>query len=119
MNIDEQIKQELENEAKTIDAILVHREGLFTMMLHAFKGALGGWMIVVSIVVLLITALMVWAGYQFFFVSSGLEDKLHWAVVLLVCLVVQVATKMWTFMEMNRMSVIREIKRLEITINRH
>ncbi len=118
MNIDEKIKQELENEAEILDQVLVQREGIFFMLAHAFKGALGGWMILISIVVLIVSALMIWAGYQFFFVSTLLEDKLHWGMILVISLIVQIAMKMWTFMEMNRMSVLREIKRLEISLTR-
>ena len=117
MNIDEKIKQELTAEAKEVDALLVQREGIFSMLLHAFKGALGGWMILISVVVLFVSALMAWAGYQFFFTSLSIEDKLHWGMILLICLITQVAMKMWTFMEMNRMSVLRELKRLEITLS--
>lgn len=116
MNIDEKIKQELESEAKQIDQIVAQQEGIFTMYFNTFKGALGVWMVIVTFVILVVTAVMIWAGYQFFFVEHELADKLHWAVILGIAIVAQVALKMWSFMEMNRQSTIREIKRLEITI---
>lgn len=118
MNIDEKIKEELESEAKQVDQILVHQEGLFSMLANAYKGALGGWMILVSIITLAVSAIMVWAGYEFFFVESILEHKLHWGVVLIISLVIQIALKMWTFMEINRMSTLRELKRVELAISK-
>ncbi|MGJ8693445.1 MAG: DUF6768 family protein [Thalassotalea sp.] len=118
MNIDEKIKQELESEAVKIDQIVSQQEGIFTMLLNTYKGALGGWMIAVTVITLLVTAAMIWSGYQFFFQAVGVEEKLHWAMILGITIVMQISLKMWTFMEMNRNSIIREMKRLEIAITR-
>ena len=122
MNLDDKIKQSLESEAKNLDHILAHEPGIFKMLLNAFKGSLGRWMILVAIVTFLITLLMVWAGYQFFFVEVSEQavmlHKIQWGVVLLLSTMVQIALKMWTFMEMNRQSAMREIKRLELTIEK-
>ncbi len=117
MDIDKKIKEELESEAKQLDQILVQQDGIFTMLANAYKGALGGWVILVSIIALVVTGFIVWAGYEFFFVESTITHKLHWAVVLIIALVAQVSLKMWTFMEMNRQSTMRELKRIEIAIN--
>jgi uncharacterized membrane protein len=118
MNLDEKIKQELENEAEQLDQILAHEPGLFAMLLNTYKGALGGWMILISIITLSVSGVMVWAGYEFFFSAYDLDSKLHWGVVLLLSTMVQIALKMWMFMEMNRESSIREIKRVELLIER-
>jgi len=116
MNIDEKIQKELQQEAKSVDEILVHDQGLFTMLASAFKGSLGRWLILVTIITSLITLLMFWSGYHFFFVESLAAEKLHWGVLLLLSAMVQIALKMWTFMEMNRQSLIRESKRLELSV---
>ena len=118
MNIDEKIKNELENDAAKLDDILAHEPGIFGMLGNAYKGSLGRWMIIVTIFTLAITAIMFWSGYQFFFVEGTELHKLHWAVVLLLSTMVQIALKMWTFMEMNRQSVIRESKRLELAVEK-
>ena len=79
-------------------------------------------MIIVSIVTFLITFLMFWAGYQFFFVEVAEQKlmlhKMQWGAILLLSTMVQIALKMWTFMEMNRQSAMREIKRLELVIEK-
>jgi len=122
MNLDDKIKQSLESEAKNLDQILAHEPGIFKMLLNAFKGSLGRWMILVAIATFLITLVMFWAGYQFFFVEVSSQavmlHKIQWGVVLLLSTMVQIALKMWTFMEMNRQSAMREIKRLELTIEK-
>lgn len=119
MNIDKKIKEELESEAANIDQVLAHQEGIFSMLTNAYKGALGGWVILVTIITLAVSSIIVWAGYEFFFVESLLEHKLHWGVVLIISLIIQISLKMWTFMEMNRMSTLRELKRLELAISKH
>lgn len=119
MNIDKKIQQELKEEANQLDNILAHEPGVFNMLLNAYKGSLGAWIVIVSIVTLCVSAIMVWAGYQFFIgEAKGLEHQVYWGVVLLVSVVIQVALKMWTFMEMNRQSTLREIKRLELMIEK-
>lgn len=118
MNIDDKIKQELESEAKQIDKILVHDPGLFKMLANAYKGKLGGWLILVGVATFIFSILMFWCGYEFFFVEGPLEHKLQWGVGLLLSAMVQISLKMWTFMEMNRQSTLRELKRFELSINK-
>lgn len=122
MNLDDKIKQSLESEAKNLNHILAHEPGIFKMLLNAFKGFLGRWMILVAIVTFFVTLVMLWAGYQFFFVEVSSQvltlHKIQWGVILLLSTLVQITLKMWTFMEMNRQSAMREIKRLELVIEK-
>ena len=119
MNIDDKIKQALEDEAHKLDQVIAHEPGIFNMLTNAYKGALGGWMILVTFVTLVVTAVMFWAGYKFFFVEhlNG-SEAIYWGVILILSALMQVTLKMWTFMEMNRQSTNREVKRLELTIER-
>jgi uncharacterized protein DUF6768 len=122
MNIDEKIKQELENEAKHLDQLLVPDPGLFKMLANAYKGSLGGWVVAVGIFTFAISILMLWCGYQFFFVEGvaggELTHKLHWGVGLLLTAMMQISLKMWTFMEMNRQTTLKEMKRIELAISK-
>jgi len=118
MNIDDKIKNALENEANQIDKIMVHDPGLFKMLNNAFKGALGGWLILIGIVTFIITLVLFWCGYKFFFIDGDIFFKINWGVGLLLSAMMQISLKMWTFMEMNRQSTLREMKRVEIAINK-
>lgn len=118
MNIDEKIKQELKDESEQLDQILAHEPGIFKMLANAFKGSLGRWMIIVGLFTFIITLIMFWAGYHFFFEQGNMVFKLHWGVVLLFTAMLQIALKMWSFMEMNRQSMLREIKRLELAVDK-
>jgi len=115
MNIDEKIKRELENEASEIDQILLDDQGLFDMVRASFTGGMRRWVILMNVIIMLVSAVMVWTGYRFF-TSSITDDYIFWGVCLLISAHAQIAMKQWIFMEMNRSSLMREIKRVEVAV---
>ncbi|MEX0902804.1 MAG: DUF6768 family protein [Pseudohongiellaceae bacterium] len=115
MNLDDCIKRELESEAKEIDQAMGETKGLFELAASPFKGGLRRWMFVVSFVIAVMTVLMLWSGYRFFIAESA-EERIFWGVWFIITLNGQAMLKLWTWMEINRNSVLREIKRLEIAI---
>ncbi|WP_251358600.1 DUF6768 family protein [Kangiella sp. TOML190] len=115
MKIDERIKKELESESEQLDKILAQEPGLFNQVTSIFKGSLKGWVIMVNIAVMIFTVLMFWSGYEFFMASST-DDRIFWGVIALAAIKGQVSLKEWLFSEMRRNSLMREIKRLELSI---
>ena len=115
MSLDDRIKRELENEAESIDEILNDKQGLFDMVAGSFKSGLGRWVVLINIVILIVTGLMIWSGYEFF-VATELDGRIFWGVCLAVSATAQIAMKQWVWMEMNRSSLLREIKRVEIAV---
>ncbi|ABV88264.1 DUF6768 family protein [Shewanella pealeana] len=116
MDIDEKIRQQLLKESEQINSQLKRDPSLFAMLGDAFKGRLGGWMILMSIIAFLLSLLMLWSGYQFFFVVESPVALIKWGVTLLLASMMQIAIKMWIYNEMNRNATAREIKRLELAI---
>ena len=117
MNIDERIKNELESEAETIDEILNDKQGLFDLVAGSFKAGLGPWVVIINVVILAVTGLMVWSGYEFF-TAEELQDQVFWGVCLVITAMAQIAMKQWVWLEMYRGSLLREIKRVEIAVAR-
>jgi hypothetical protein len=115
MNLDERIKKELETEAEVIDEILNDKQGIFDLVAGSFKSGLGVWVVLINIVILVVTGLMIWSGYEFF-IAEQLDDRIFWGVCLVISAVAQIAMKQWVWMEMQRSSLLREIKRVEIAI---
>ena len=115
MNLDERIKKELETEAEVIDEILNDKQGIFDLVAGSFKSGLGVWVVLINIVILLVTGIMIWSGYEFF-IAEQLDDRIFWGVCLVISAVAQIAMKQWVWMEMQRSSLLREIKRVEIAI---
>jgi hypothetical protein len=115
MNLDDRIKSDLENEAKQIDQAMGETKGLFELATIPFKGGLRRWMYVVSVAIAVLTVLLLWCGYRFFIAESA-DERIFWGVLFVVSLTGQAMLKLWTWMEVNRNCVLREIKRLEIAI---
>lgn len=115
MNIDDRIKQELESEAEEIDQILNEKQGMLEMASGVFKSGLRRWVFIVGVCTLIVSGFMVWAAYEFF-MATNIDERVFAGVCLVVTLCMQVALKQWTWMEMNRTSLLREIKRLEISV---
>mgnify|MGYP000270824879 CR=1 FL=1 len=116
MDIDKKIREELAREQQQLNAKQSQSPSLFGMLGDAYQGRLGGWMMLTSIIALLLSGIMLWCGYQFFFVVDSQEELIKWGVGLLLSSMMQIAIKMWTFNEMNRNALQREIKRLELAI---
>lgn len=115
MNIDDRIKQELESEAEEIDQILNEKQGMLDMAGGVFKSGLRRWVFIVGICTLIVSGLMIWAGYEFY-VAETADARIFSGVWLIVTLAMQIALKQWTWMEVNRTSLLREIKRLEVSV---
>ena len=115
MNIDEKIKQELENDIPDFDTISKDKEGLMDLVLGSFSSGMGRWVIFANIFTLIATGFMLWTGYEFF-TALETQDLVFWGVCLLLSVFAQVGLKQWLFMEMNRSSLMREIKRIEVAV---
>ncbi|MCL1048563.1 hypothetical protein L2755_02795 [Shewanella abyssi] len=116
MDIDKKIREELAREQQELRQNQRPDASLFSMLGDAYKGRLGGWMVLMSIIAVLLSGLMLWSGYQFFFVVESVHELIRWGVTLLLSSMMQIAVKMWTFNEVNRNALQREIKRLELAI---
>jgi hypothetical protein len=117
MNIDEKIRQQLESEQIDVDSILADEQGLFSMLSRVYRGNLAGWTILMTVVTLVIFVAAVYCGYRFATLDTAVE-KIHWGLLMLLAFLAVGLSKLWIFMEMNRASLLREIKRLEIAVLR-
>ncbi len=117
MDIDQHIKNELEQEQAELNRLIQDDPGLFTMVGNAYQGGMKWWMVLVSIFAFLFTILLVWTGYEFF-TAETLEDQVFWGFICFASIFAQAMLKLWTFMEMNRVSVIRSVKHLEMEVEK-
>ncbi len=117
MNIDEKIKRELASDSLQLDEILVDKEGLFERISGAFKGGMKRWVILIYIVAVVVGTLFLWTGYRFF-ISTEIQDQIFWGICFIIALNMQGFIKQWIFMETNRNSIMREVKRVEVAVAR-
>ncbi len=87
--------------------------GLFGLIGESFKGALK-WAVVAAMVLMLIFGgLVVYAGINFFH-ASDIAIKLNWFAGGVVAFIIFAILRLWFFMELNRLSIKREIRRVEL-----
>jgi len=115
MNLDDKIKQALEMDAKEIEQVLSKEYGLFDKLFGIFRGSMRNWNIFGMTLAAVTGVFMFWSGYHFF-ISESLDDRLFWGVLLLAFWTGTMGLKIWFWLEMNRHSTSREIKRLELAV---
>lgn len=113
-NIDRKIEQELAAQAFQLDKLMREEQGLGPMIRSGFNGGLRPLMIVAYLLAIVLAGLILYTGYQFLTVESASQS--YWGVLLLLAFQAQMGTKIWIWLEMNRASTMREIKRLELAI---
>lgn len=117
MNIDERIRSVLEDQGREVDDLKVEEKGLFPMLFRVFTGGLARWAAFGMVLTLVFVGLTVWCGYQFF-TAASVDDRVFWGVLAAVAFHAVSMFKFWFFMEMNRHSITREVKRVEIALAR-
>jgi len=114
-SLDDKIKAELEKETSEIDALLAKEGGMPDMVSAAWHGSMRRWIWITGFFLLPLTAVMFWCGYEFF-VAETSDDRIFWGFCMVISLIPQAALKQWQWMEMNRASLMREVKRLELAV---
>ncbi|MBZ9613287.1 DUF6768 family protein [Rheinheimera maricola] len=113
---DNEIKRELARQAAELDKLMREEQGLEKLLLSGFKGGLGAIMATAYCLAILLAMAIFYCGYQFLTVPQAEQN--FWGVVLLLVFQAQVATKLWIWLESNRSSTLREIKRLELAVEK-
>jgi hypothetical protein len=111
---DSEIKRELARQAAELDKLMREEQGLNKVLASGFKGGLAGIMVIAYILALVLAIAIFYCGYQFFTVPA--EQQLFWGVMLLLAFQAQMGTKLWIWLESNRSSTLRELKRLELAV---
>ena len=117
MNIDAQLKQQLQQQADEIDRIVGPDPGLTELLGGSLRSGMRRWVMLGNGLALIATVVIVWTGYRFF-TADGIDAALPWAVGLLIAVQMQIAIKQWLWMEAHRAGTLREIKRVEVGLAR-
>ncbi|WP_075342894.1 DUF6768 family protein [Tenacibaculum agarivorans] len=113
--IDELIKETLsEEEAKFYDEL--NEQNIFQMMFGIFKGK-NRWMtITISIVQLIWFVVFVYCAIQFFNTEET-NELIRWGIFGALSIMASSMLKFYTWMQMDKRALLREIKRLELQVS--
>ena len=114
--IDDKILEALNSEDKEVMDSYGKEIGLIGLVAESFRGPLKGIVILVFIFLLIFAVMFFYCAIHFFSVDD-IGMKLNWLAGGLTALIAIVILRLWYFMELNRLSVVREVKRLELQIS--
>lgn len=90
--------------------------GLFGLVGESFKGSLA-WVVVLAFVLIFVfIGLGIYCGINFFH-ATDIASKLNWFAGASLAFIIVIVLRLWYFMELNRLSIRREIKRVELQVS--
>ncbi len=113
--LDDKIREALRADPALADPMT--EEGWFEMLSQVFRGRrrwLNAHGVIVSIVFF---ALMIYCAVRFFD-AQDTRSMIAWATGFLFCNLAVAMLKLWFWMEMQKNTVLREVKRLELQVLR-
>ena len=114
-NIDELIKEALtEEESKFYDNI--DEQNVFQMLGGLFQGKNKWIMLLMNFVMLIVFGFLIYSVVQFFN-TEVTNELIRWSLAIITFLLIISMLKMFLWMQMDKNSIKREIKRIELQIS--
>lgn len=112
--IDKLIKETLtQEEAKFYNNL--DEEGLFASVKRMFKGKFKWIILMMLIVNFVIIGFFIYAIIQFF-EAEEIKEIIKWSAASFICILILSMLKVFSWMQMNKNALLREMKRLEFLI---
>ena len=90
--------------------------GLFGLIGESFKGSHRWVVMTVFSLVFVFIGLTVYCGYHLYH-TEVIASKFNWLAGTLISAIIVCILRLWYFMELNRLSTKREIKRLQLMVS--
>lgn len=112
---DDRIAAALDEDDRAFLASLEEDRGLFQQIGDTWQGPLGGWSKLVFALSVVFGLLLLFTIWQVAHTSDPVEHTL-WAIAALAVLVMLGFIKEWLFNRMNMLTILREVKRLQVQV---
>ncbi len=116
-DLDEKITRALRNEEADLSRTLGEEPGIFELLLETFRGKRRWLNLLGAIWTLVFLVLGVISAVKFFR-ADATREMLAWALACVLCMLTVAMLKIWYWMELQRIVMMREIKRVELQISR-
>jgi len=87
-------------------------DGLFAMVRASFKGPMRFWVMYVWFILTVLTVPLVWAIYRLI-IANTMEERVLFGIWAILGVMMAMGLKIWYWMEMSRVSLIKRIEHLE------
>tara|TARA_R110000868_G_scaffold410693_5_gene699847 strand:+ start:25148 stop:25540 length:393 start_codon:yes stop_codon:yes gene_type:complete len=114
----EEIDLLIEESLSIEDAEFYHNldeQGMFKQWGGLYKGKLGKWAILVTTFQIIITVFAFWLGYKFFTVNDTILMAKYGAGML-IGVIMNGLLKQWHWMQMDKNTILLEMKRIEFQV---
>lgn len=114
-NLDEKIRMALQAELPADLLSKFDEQSLFSQSMQIFRGR-NRWINTIMVFcTLACLGLCVYSAYRFYW-AQEFKELLLWSVAIIVCFLAISVMKIWAWLEMEKYSMVREIKRLELQV---
>lgn len=113
--IDKLITESLTKDEAEFYKSLEEEKGLWESIGELYSGKFAWITIVISFVHLILTVIAFYSGYQFF-TADSIAVMLHYGAIMFLVLLFATMTKLWTWMQMQKNDLLREVKRSEYQV---
>lgn len=113
--IDKLITESLSKDEAEFYNNLEGEEGLLKSVTGLYSGKLAWMATVMTIVHLLVVIVALYSGYQLF-TSESTVEILQLGSIMFIALMFASMIKLWTWLQMQKKSILREMKRIEYQI---
>ncbi len=114
-DIDDKIRQALSAEDQKLINEISDDPSLFELISLSFKSKLKYYIMLVWLVQGFIFSFAIYSAFQYFDSQEVLE-RITWATVFLLSIIVVSFAKIWYWLELSKIDIKRDIKRLELRI---
>lgn len=114
-SFDDDIRRAVRDEAVGASLVAAGDEGLIAQITATFRGRMRFWVMVTWLMIAGWSGVVIWAVIAFFRATTT-RDWIMYATLFLWGLIAVGLLKLWNWMETNRYTHTREIKRLELQI---
>jgi hypothetical protein len=114
---DARIRAALSAEDEAFLAGLDHERGLLAQVGDMFRGPIGRWTVLVYIMGVAVTALGAWTVVKMF-AATDTRALILWTAAAMTCALMVTTVKLWAWSRMQTLSILRELKRIELRVAR-
>ena len=113
--LDQRIREALAAEDQQLMANFNGELSMFQMITDTFRGRHRWLVVLVFVATLPFLALTILSAVQFF-KAEEVREMIMWSGSFVFCALAVLANKIWYWMELNKNSVTREVKRVELQV---
>ena len=113
--LDDAIREALAAEDAEQLEFLAAPQGLWAQLWGVLNSHTGPWAWYGVILQFIAVGLAVWGGWNFYFADAG-RDMALWGAFAGLMIFIQTFLKFWFLGQMDKMEILREIKRLELQV---